>query len=145
MSVRSLLISLIDVTQHSDDSSSRDSNPPTTSTLPLKEQVTQLRRCHFLLSDQISEIYEELATVQDNLLGKQVQLYRANRLICQLSARTTPLFSTPSNPHPLAPLHPLAPRPSYPESPLHPLDTLHQDTLHPDTLHPDTFHPSPSS
>ena len=76
------------------NSASADSKPPTTPLSPHQKEVIALRRELCLQSEQIDQIFGELATVRNDLLHKQAQLYRANRLICQLSSRTTPRYST---------------------------------------------------
>lgn len=71
-------------------------------------------------------MYEELHSVKDKFSATRGQLLIARVQIRQFGSRTTPPFSTPSNPHLLATLHPLTPHPlSSPSNLLHPLDTLH--------------------
>ena len=55
--------------------------------------------------------------LRNELVDTQGQLFHANNLIRKLAVSTTPPFSTPSTPHPLAPSHPLVPRPPSSPSP----------------------------
>ena len=68
-------------------------------TTPIKQEVYHLKRDFILIFDKQNLVKSELAKTK-------VKLWRANNSIRQLDPATTPPFSTPSHPHPLAPQAP---------------------------------------